>query len=148
MLHNGLPQTDKELNGQQKQRSPTISRRSLLKHAIFAGSISVASARVEGTGDSSEYSDVSGVTSVLDRPRPGPFDKELIVEGVGDASSHYQFSINDAVTVEHVVKAEVKHYDEPLIMGEIQSGETEVYYFSGKVTKVDTQGGIRYYIRE
>ena len=129
-----------------------LSRRELLKHAVFTGSMSaggVATGGVASAVKSSEGPDTTTVGSeVLDDDAETSFDKALVVKGTGVGTNSYQFSISDAITSDGVVKAQLRDSDGALVTGEVQKGRTDKYLFIGKVTDVSARGSITYHIYE
>ena len=129
-----------------------LSRRELLKYAVFTGSMSVGGTATSGVVSAvksgGRLDTTTGDSEALDNDARTSFNKALVVKGTGDGTNSYRFSISDAITSDGVVKVQLRDSDGALVTGEVQKGRADKHLFTGKVTDVSVHGSITYRIYE
>lgn len=120
-----------------QERLFPISRRDLLKHVAVAGSIS-ATGKVASATETSEY------------PADGPdnaeiqFEKILTVEGVGTGVNEYHIETRGNIRLDEISIRQDGTFGEREFDGSIRKGDSDSYFFTGRVTNVYARGSILY----
>lgn len=137
--------SDESIEGSQRTTGSALSRRALLKHAAFAGGLSVSGTVMSETAGAVEPADCSDIPENSQRASADSgerlIDKELVVKGTGNGVNEYHIETRGNIRLSKDI---ADQQGKQVFKGTLDEGRSDSYFFIGRVTSVYARGTIMY----